>query len=133
MDDIRTLTVMNTLATMTGSVTSVNFSATCGFLAGQFTLMVPIVQGASSHFFSVVGVITGSSTTNSPSNPIRVLVPDTDSSVGAYFDVTYTRTTVGSGSSVAFTVARIAQSGTASDINLDTSRSVAVFLAKGSS
>lgn len=133
VDDIRTLTVMNTLAAMTGSVTSVNFSATCGFLAGQFTLMVPIVQGASSHFFSVVGVITGSSTTNAPSNPIRVLVPDTDASVGAYFDVTYTRTTVGSGSSVAFTIARTAQSGTASDINLDTSRSVAVFLAKGSS
>lgn len=133
VDDIRTLTVMNTLATMTGSVTSVNFSATCGFLAGQFTLMVPIVQGASSHFFSVVGIITGSSTSNAPSNPIRVLVPDTDASVGAYFDVTYTRTTVGSGSSVAFTVTRTAQSGTGSDINLDTSRSVAVFLAKGSS
>ncbi len=133
VDDIRSLTCMNTGSALSGSTTSVNFSATCGFLAGQFTIQIPILQNTSSHYFSATGVITGSVTTNSPSNPIRVFVPDVDASVGAYFDVTYTRTAVGSGSTVAFTVARTAQSGTSNDINLDTSRTALVFLARGSS
>ena len=133
VDDIRNLTCMNTGSALSGTTTSVNFSATCGFIAGQFTIQIPILQGAAAHYFSATGVITGSVSTNSPSNPIRVFVPDTDASVGAYFDITYTRTTIGSGSSVAFTVARLAQSGTSSDINLDTSRSALVFLARGSS
>jgi hypothetical protein len=133
VDDIRNLTCMNTGSALSGSATSVNFSATCGFIAGQFTIQVPITQSGAAHYFSATGVITGSVSTNSPSNPIRVLVPDTDASVGAYFDITYTRTTIGAGSSVAFTVARTAQSGTASNIDLDTTRTALVFLARGSS
>lgn len=131
-DGIRDLTCMSTSASVSGSVSSVSFSATAGFLAGQFTIQIPIVQNTNSDYFTATGVITSSNLTN-PTSPIRVTVPDSDANVGAYFNVFYTRSTVGSGSTVAFTVSRVFQQGTAFDINLDTTRTAQVFLARGSS
>ena len=134
VDNIRDLTAMTANCTLTGSATSVNFSATCGFTAGTFTVMVPIVHSGAAHFASATGVITSSLTTNAPSNPIRVFVPDIDAGGGAYFDLTFTRTIIGSGSSVAFTFARTAQNSVgAGNIDIDTTRQARVFLARGSS
>lgn len=131
-DGIPALTCVTSGAAVTGSATSANFSASAGFLVGQFTIQVPIVQGGLSDYFTATGVITSALTTN-PSNPIRVIVPDTDANIGASFSVFFTRTVGGSGSSVTFTVSRAAQSGTASNIDLDTTRNALVFLARGSS
>lgn len=134
VNNIRDLTAMTANSTLTGSATSVNFSATCGFTAGQFTVMIPILHSAAAHFVSATGVITSTLTTNAPSNPIRVFVPDIDAGGGAYFDLTFTRTIIGSGSSVAFTFQRVASNSVgAGTIDIDTSRQARVFLARGSS
>jgi hypothetical protein len=130
-DGLRDLTCMTANAPLSGSVSTVNFSVTCGFLAGQFTIQVPIIQGANRSFLQATGVMTSSMTTN-PSDPIRVFVPDSDANVGSYFVVYFTRSPAGSGSTVTFTVTRIAEQGVSTPIDLNTALSAQVFIARGS-
>jgi hypothetical protein len=132
VDNIRDLTASSHVCTMTGSTTSVSFNATCGFLVGHFTIMIPIKQGGLNDYFVATGVITSSLTTNG-SNPIRVFVPDSDANVGSYFAVYFTRTIPGSGSTVTFTVSHSVSQGVSTTIDLDTSRQAQVFFTRGSS
>lgn len=133
VDNIRDLTAMTSNPAVTGSVTTGNFSATCGFVAGHFTVMVPILHSGAAHYATASGVVTATITTNT-GNPIRVFVPDIDGGGGAYFTLEFTRTIIGSGSSVAFTFTRVAQNSIgAGNIEVDTSRTAHVFLARGSS
>ncbi len=110
------LTSKTSIMTSTGSVTSVNCSFDAGFQIGAFTVTVPITQSGALSTFTASGVVT-SANSSSTNNNVRVFVPDTDAGGGAYFTVARTRSG-GSNNTLAFTIARAAQSATSADIDI---------------
>lgn len=118
-------------ATCSGSTTSVSFSATTTFAVGQFTIQVPLTQGASNLYMTCSGVITSGVSSN-PSQPIRVSFPDSDANVGNSYAVYFTRSG-GSNNTVSFTVTRDATQGVGTSIDLVNGGTAVIAFTKGSS
>ena len=98
----------------TGGPTLINgqFSGV-GMNVGHFSLMIPILQGASTFHFTA----NGSFTSSMESNSVRVMVPDSDG-VGYYsYLVSYTRAG-GGGNIMTFTIAELGSTAVANAMTL---------------
>jgi len=112
---------------MTGTASSVSFSANTTFQVGQFVLMVPIVQGGNQGYLSVVGIATVGS---NASSPVVSIYPDDNSTGRAVFSTTFVRSG-GGNINMAYTITRSSVSGVSPDIDLDTSRPCIVSYLRG--
>jgi hypothetical protein len=126
------LTSKTASAVGTGSVTTVSCSFSgVGFTIGGWTIVVPFTQSAATNYFTVSGLCMSGFTTN-PSNPIRVLIPDTDTNVGTYFIVTFSRTGAGN-DAITFTISWVDDQGVAATMELVTGGTIFASFTKGSS
>lgn len=98
----------------TGSSTIINGTFNgVGMNVGHFSLMIPILQSASTFYFTANGSFTSSLVSNS----VRVMVPDSDG-VGYYsYQVSYTRSGAG-GNIMTFTITELGSTAVANAMTL---------------